>query len=293
MIALVVAALLATAATDRLVDAGGVTLHIRCAGDRRAGAPLVVLEAGAGNSANTWRDVLTPIAQFARVCAYDRQGLGTSGRTAAPPSGIEAVETLHALLRAADERPPLVMAGHSYGGMLVRLYATRYPSEVAGLILVDSSHEQQLTRFATLPPPPAASTPPALLASINPETIDLAGTSAELAKAPWRANIPLVVLSRGLWFKTPTPSADPSAAARLTIWQELHRELATRSPQAELVVAKNSGHYIQNDEPTLVIEAVRRVVQKAASGDAREVVGDFLARLIAQRDRDMGSRIGA
>jgi pimeloyl-ACP methyl ester carboxylesterase len=253
------AAPLQTTAADRALDAGGVKLHIRCDGTRQPGVPLVVLEAGAGNSATTWRDVFAPIAQFARVCAYDRQGLGTSERTPAPQSGVAAVETLHALLSAAGERPPFVMAGHSYGGMLVRLYATTYPSEVRGLVLIDSSHEEQSKRFGALPAPPPSLVPQ----PVSPEHIDLAGTSAELAKAPWHADIPLVVLSRGLWFKTPPPSPDPQAEARLAIWQELHRELATRSPQAELIVAAHSGHYIQNDEPPLVIDAIRRVVAKA------------------------------
>ena len=132
----VIAALLALAAagtTDRLVDAGEVKLHIQCAGERQAGAPVVVLEAGAGNSANTWRDVVDPIAQFARVCAYDRQGMGTSEKTPKPQPFGDVVETLHALLGAGGERPPYVMAGHSYGGALVRLYAMRYPAEVTGL----------------------------------------------------------------------------------------------------------------------------------------------------------------
>src|SRR3954469_18554327 len=197
MIPVLAAAWLAVAVaapSDRLVDAAGVKLHIRCDGERAAGAPMVVLEAGAGNSAATWRDVAGPMAQFARVCAYDRQGLGSSERTPAPQSGVEAVETLHALLQAAGERPPFVMAGHSYGGMLVRLYAMRYRTEVAGLVLVDSSHEEQLQRFAALPAPAPSVVPQ----PVSPERIDLAGTSADLSKAPWRADIPLVVLSRAL-----------------------------------------------------------------------------------------------
>jgi pimeloyl-ACP methyl ester carboxylesterase len=261
-LAVTIAALSQTTATDRLVDAGGVKLHIQCDGVRQPGRPMVILEAGAGNSARTWRDVFAPIAQFARICAYDRQGLGSSERTPAPQSGVEAVETLRAMLQSAGEGPPYVMAGHSYGGMLVRLYAMRYPSEVTGLVLVDSSHEEQLKRFAVLPappPPPAGATPQ----PVSPERIDLAATSAELAKAPWRSNIPLVVLSRGLWFKTPPAAADPQAESRLTIWQQLQRELATRSPQAEHIVASKSGHYIQNDEPPLVIEAVRQVLARA------------------------------
>ena len=79
-----------------------------------------------------------------------------------------------------------------------------------------------------------------------------------MAKTAWRADIPLVVLTR-------TPPADPHEDPRGQIWQELQRELATRSPQGEQIVAKKSGHYIQNDEPTLVIDAVRRVVAKAAA----------------------------
>lgn len=252
MLALIASAALALASSDRLVAAGGVRLHIQCAGERAAGAPLVVLEAGAGNGAKTWRDVFDPIAQFARVCAYDRQGLGTSEATPKPQPFAEVVETLHALLGAAGERPPYVMAGHSYGGALVRLYAMRYPSEITGLVLIDSSHEDQVKRFAALPPPPAPPAPPAQMM----ETIDLPGMAAELGPARWQANIPLVVLTR-------TPNTGPLSDQRGEIWQELQRELATRSPQAEHIVATRSGHYVQNDEPALVIDTIRRVVKNA------------------------------
>jgi pimeloyl-ACP methyl ester carboxylesterase len=147
--------------------------------------------------------------------------------------------------------------------MIVRLYASRYPGEVAGLVLIDSSHEEQLKRFAALPPPPAPA--PASAATAAPsgprEQIDLEGMSAELAKEAWHGNIPLVVLTRS---KT-RPGSAPSTAddPRLQIWQELQRELATRSPHAEHIVAPNSGHYIHNDEPQLVVDAVHRVTNQA------------------------------
>ena len=260
---LVAAAALAAASApvDRLLDANGVQLHIVCAGER-AGKPLVVLEAGAGNGASTWNDVVGPIAQFARVCAYDRQNLGSSARVDAQPTAAGHVAALHALLDAAHEPPPYVMAGHSYGGMLVRLYASTFPAEVAGLVLVDSSHEDQIARFAVLAPSPAPATAP-----VRPrEQVDLPTASAQLSASPWRGDIPLVVLSRGLWLKTPPPTPDPLAAVRLGIWQDLHRELATRSARSELVVATKSGHYIQNDEPQIVIDAVRRVMESAMRG---------------------------
>jgi pimeloyl-ACP methyl ester carboxylesterase len=213
---------------------------------------MVVLEAGAGNDAKTWRDVLTPIAQFAHVCAYDRQGLGSSERTSGPQGIVDVVDTLHALLGSAAEPPPYVMAGHSWGGPLVRLYATRYPVEVRGMVLIDSSHEDQVKRFAALDADPTPADPP----RPGAEQIDLEGMAREMTKAPWHANIPLVVLTHAPLNDEP---GDPHGA----IWQELQRELATRSPQAEQIVAQRAGHYIQNQEPGLVIDAVRRVVAKA------------------------------
>ena len=248
-----------TPASDRLLDAAGVKIHIQCQGDRKAGAPLVLLEAGAGNSARTWRDVFAPIAQFARVCAYDRPGLGTSEQTPQPRLPLDIIATLHALLGKAGERAPYVMVGHSWGGEIVRLYAMQYPAEIVGLVLIDSSHEEQVKRFAAIAPaaPPGNGgrlgvTPPS---APPPEQADLVTMGAELSKKPWHANIPLVVLTR-------TPPADPQADPRGQVWQELQRELATRSPQGEQIVAQKSGHYVQNDEPALVIDAVRRVLRK-------------------------------
>ena len=261
---LALSAVLATAdatRVDRMIDVAGVALHIVCAGERQPRAPLVVLEAGAGNSAATWTDVIGPIAQSARVCAYDRQNLGSSQQVEAQLTGAGHAAALHALLEAADEPPPYVMAGHSYGGMIVRLFAMNHPREVAGIVLVDSSHEEQLARFSILPAPPPALPP----GGASPrERINLVATSAELAVSPWHAEIPLIVPSRGLWLKTPPAVPDPLAYARLGIWQDLHRELATRSAQGEVIVATRSGHYIQNDEPQIVIDAVRRAIARTS-----------------------------
>src|SRR3954470_13384901 len=151
---------LQSSATDRMLTASGLQLHMRCEGNREAGAPLVLLEAGAGNSANTWRDVFSSIAGFARVCAYDRPGLGSSEPAPQPRAPMDIVATLHALLGKAGERPPYVMAGHSWGGQIVRLYATHYAAEVVGLVLIDSSHEDQVRRFAAVTPAGAATDAP-------------------------------------------------------------------------------------------------------------------------------------
>jgi pimeloyl-ACP methyl ester carboxylesterase len=243
---------------DRLVDVGRLTLHIRCAGERHAKTPIVVLEAGAGNGADTWRDTQTPIAALTRVCSYDRPGVGGSLPPPQSQSAVDTVETLHGLLQIAGEPGPYILVGHSYGGMIVRLYASRYAADVTGMILVDSAHEDQVRRFAAIPggPPPEATR----------EQIDMLGMSATLSERPWHASIPLVVLTRGR-MGPPSRAADPLFQALYRTWMDMQRDLASRSSRGEHIVATNSDHYIQNDEPSLVIDAVRRVVAAATPPD--------------------------
>lgn len=131
------------------VDLGGYRLHISCQGEKaHPGDPTVILEAaGLGECCLTWALVQPEVAWFARVCAYDRAGYGWSDASPRPRTAQVMVEELHALLAGADIQGPLVLAGHSFGGMLARLYAHRYPESVAGMVLVDSAHEEQFLRF--------------------------------------------------------------------------------------------------------------------------------------------------
>jgi pimeloyl-ACP methyl ester carboxylesterase len=247
---------MAPATPDQMVNVGGIQLHIRCTGERHADTPVVVLEAGAGNGTDTWRDTQTPISAFTRACSYDRPGIGTSAPVSQPQSAVDVVDTLHGLLQRAAEPGPYVLVGHSYGGMIVRLYASRYAADVTGIVLVDSAHEDQLRRFAAIPggPPPEATR----------EQIDMRGMSAALSAQPWHASIPLVVLTRG-HMGPPSRAADPLFQALYQAWMDMQRDLASRSPRGEHVVATNSDHYIQNEEPSIVIEAVRRVVAAATT----------------------------
>jgi pimeloyl-ACP methyl ester carboxylesterase len=121
----------------KLVDVGGWRLHLNCTGEARASQPTVILEAGSGDFSVEWSLVQPGVARFARVCSYDRAGDGWSELGPHPRTMHQIVYELHTLLDKAGVKPPLVLVGHSYGGLLVRLYASTYPAEVAGMVLVE------------------------------------------------------------------------------------------------------------------------------------------------------------
>ena len=129
----------------KMVDIGAARLHIYCQGDASEDAPTVVMEAA--EFSLSWASVQPEVAKFARVCTYDRAGLGWSDASPDPRTGVNIVRELHTLLEQASEKPPYLLVGHSKGGMYVRLFAQKYPHEVVGMVLVDSSHEEQETRF--------------------------------------------------------------------------------------------------------------------------------------------------
>jgi pimeloyl-ACP methyl ester carboxylesterase/predicted ester cyclase len=120
----------------QLVDVGPYRLHLECTGSR---GPSVILEPGGGGSAATMGWIAPAVARDSRVCVYDRAGRGWSDPAASPPDGAQIATDLHALLERAHVPGPYVLAGHSFGGLYVRTYAAKYPEEVAGLVLVDST----------------------------------------------------------------------------------------------------------------------------------------------------------
>lgn len=124
----------------RLVDVGGHRLYLECSG---TGSPTVVLVNGSGEHTPSWAWITPAVAQDTRVCTYDRAGQGWSEPAAHPQDGVEAAADLHRLLAAADVPGPHVLAGHSVGGVHGLVFAARYPADVAGVVLLDSSSPHQ------------------------------------------------------------------------------------------------------------------------------------------------------
>ena len=129
---------------DQMVDVDGIQMRLDCRG---TGSPTVVLEAGGQSWSTHWALVQDDVAEFTRVCSYDRAGSGWSESVKEDLSPQVAVEMLHALLKNGGERPPYLMVGHSFGGVFIRTYAAQYPDEVVGMVLVDSSHDEQYVRL--------------------------------------------------------------------------------------------------------------------------------------------------
>jgi pimeloyl-ACP methyl ester carboxylesterase len=306
----------------RLVDIGGYRLHLACEGE---GGPTVVMEAAIGETGLLWSLVQPAVAQTTRACVYDRAGLGWSEVSPKPRTAADMAEELRALLAAAAVPGPYVLVGHSFGGLLVRLYAARYPQEVAGLVLVDSAHEEQYRRVPTeirelvpqleeqtrqqleglkaliesgsldavmLPIPPglpaaAADTFRALVAAgpnhvetllAEQQAVQTIHAEVAAAKINSLGDLPLMVLSHG------QPMAMPGLAEEVNeaneqLWQQLQAELAALSSRGRLVVAHDSGHYIQLERPQLVIDAIAEVVTAARIGS-----GDPAARASAHKE---------
>jgi pimeloyl-ACP methyl ester carboxylesterase len=224
--------------------------------------------------------VVPGIAGSARVCAYERPGVAAltdgllrpsrSDPAAMPRSASDVVADLRALLRAAGVPGPYVLVGHSLGGLFVRLYAASYPDDVVGLVLVDAWSEE-LERLLT-PQQWAAYirlnylAPPELASYRDLETIDFAAASAEMRRAagarPLRP-LPLAVISHGVPFGISPDDLGFSPDALERAWSRAQYGLATLGPRARRMVAAESGHYIQLEQPELVIAAVREVVEAA------------------------------
>jgi pimeloyl-ACP methyl ester carboxylesterase len=230
-------------------------LYLHCEGERKG--PVVVLDAGLFRDSTDWHEVQPGIAQFTQVCSYDREGLGKSviDKNAEPEAECidEQVEDLRGLLKAAHIEPPYVLVGHSGGGVRVRRYTRDHTSDVAGLVFVDSAHEEQNWRFKAIDPS-SVQGPPA-----DPAKARCAGFLTDVGeRLIWHYDIPLVVLEHGVPLTFEGPLAAHTAEFNSAV-DAMAKDLISRSAKGQLRIAKKSGHDIMLDEPSLVVQAVRDV----------------------------------
>jgi pimeloyl-ACP methyl ester carboxylesterase len=255
-------------------DARGSYLYLLCVGH---GSPTVILEAGLGGDHRDWYWVQPEIARTTRVCSYDRSGLEFSQLAPKRATARAKVNDLHELLAAANVKGPYVLVGHSYGGMLVRVYADAYPRDVVGVVLLDSSHPDQANRsLAALPPRRPGEAQElrdlrtafrSLLHGPNPEGVDWKMSTDEARAAGPLGDKPLLVVTAGEEEWTgPTPLPGIDRRLKRT-WIAMQDELARQSTDSVHVIANYSPHFVMSNlgQPDLVIRAVRAVVTAAQS----------------------------
>jgi pimeloyl-ACP methyl ester carboxylesterase len=275
------------------VAVGGAQLHYQLVSVEHGG-PLVVLDSGLGSGAATWDAVAPRVAEFAPVLRFDRPGLGWSAPAPGPRTAERAVAELRALLEALALPGPYVLVGWSLAGLHARVFAAHYPDDVAGVVLLDASHEDQpellgapslwqrgllraaaalagvglarllgprLLRAAAL----QATTPAGRTRFLAPHNL-----AASRSRAEFRAMLAETAALAGVQAEAgavrdlfpPVPLVVASRATHDAHWLRLQRDLAQLSPTGRHVVAHGSRHLIPYDRPDIVVEAVRAIMQQ-------------------------------
>ena len=259
----------------QMVDVGGHRLHINCTG---TGSPTVVIDAGLGDWSTSWGFVQPQVAKITRVCTYDRAGMGWSEPGPLPRDAGQFAKELHALLHNANIPGPYILVGHSLGGLPVRVFTHDYPSEDAGVVLIDSMYPgqstyatqtQALSLFSVLARFGIArllARPLGLVAndspnedamfsrSVRPQSLqtfadEIQGIPDSLAQAgavESFGDLPLIVLSRGL---------DADAG-----WQAGQAGLSQLSSNSQHLTAEQSDHLIQLHQPGAAVAAISKMI---------------------------------
>ena len=274
--------LAATPPPGHLVDIGGYRLHLWCSGD---GAPVVILDAGLGATTAGWGFVQPEVARFTRVCSYDRAGMGYSDPGRSPRTARRIANELAELLVRGGIAGPVVLVGESIAGFNVRMFASDHPERAAGLVLVDASHEDDAHEVpATVRFVPLLSTIGAyrlLGVSFGQPIESLAPSVRQFARATMFRAAGYGAAANELIHIRETVSEVRSSRRRLTLpvlvvtgargadenWRRLQHDLVSLSERGCLITAQQSGHVVAVDQPEIIVEAIRTIVETARGHD--------------------------
>jgi len=253
-------------AVNEKIDVGGHKLYLKVMGE---GRPVVVLDSGLGGTSQAWGKIQSIVAGFAQVVSYDRAGLGQSEPGPAPRSANQIAKELYRLLKNAKIPSPYVLVGHSLGGIHILTFASLYPGEVAGLVFVDAKDgttfdawrdeldEEKYNELLSGFNNSYAKT----TGAVKDEWESLKNSIGKSEKLEGLPDVPVIVLSsirlseaEKQWGITPEVVQSSLGA---------HKRLAEQFPQGVLIKTDNSGHHIQDEEPELVVDSIRKVIDAA------------------------------
>jgi pimeloyl-ACP methyl ester carboxylesterase len=274
--------LAATPPPGSLVDIGGYRLHLWCTGN---GAPAVILDTGLGGTSADWGFVQPDVARFTRVCSYDRSGMGYSDPGPSPRTARRIAGELAELLVRSGLGQPVVLVGASIAGLYARVFVADYPERAAGLVLVDATHEDPphevpgVARFVPLLSTigvfrmldisfgqPIESLPPAVQPFARATSFRTAGyqaaadeiihiweSASQVSSSRRQLTVPVLVVT--------------GARGANENWRRLQRDQSSLSERGCLVIANDSGHVVPIDQPKVVVEAIRTVVETVRGHD--------------------------
>ena len=226
----------------------------------RKGTPSVLFLAGMGDNCETWNEVQNRIAEITTTFSYDRAGVGRSDAVSSPRTCRDLVQELFDLLRMIPVKPPFILVGHSFGGLVARLFASYYPDQVVGIVLVDAAVEYKELAYEKVLPKKLQATNRAYLENpmLNREKIDKLHSYKQIAEHSQLGNIPLSILTRGL----PDHKLDGWPQQEiLKIEHDLQVKMQRLSTVSSFKIAQNSRHYIHHDEPEIVIEEIEMMIK--------------------------------
>lgn len=269
----------AAAQETRTVSINNLAMQVRTGGIDRAG-PTIVLEAAFAERLSTWDSIFEQLTMLAPTFAYSRSGLGGSAYDGITPTPAHVAENLHLLLSAAGMKPPYLLVGHSWGGLLVRMFASQYPGEVKGMVYIDPTdlrtldeereyyreqgyvgqamieRKASLLRFRN----PDVGEAKALLEAVN-------GDFRDFRLLPALPDVPTAMLMSANFGPDPwrgSPCVPAVCQEALVKWR-IHwlRAMTAASSNATLTVATSLGHFMHIEEPPLAIGAIQRVLDAA------------------------------
>jgi pimeloyl-ACP methyl ester carboxylesterase len=248
--------------SPRLVDVGGHRLEVSVAG---TGKPVVILEAGLGQHRDHWLAIQDSLSTLTTVIAYSRAGYGASDPSPERRTPLQIVSELRALLRALGQDGPYVLVGHSLGGVYVRVFASRHPEEVVGLVLVDPTHERLDLEHSVLSP----TYWPDVWAVLDDYATEVGGGTRGEMEEFWSISrrgtlpeawplpdVPIVIITA----MTVDTSWAGGSEIGLRMRRRIHTELFEHMTRGVHIVTTESGHNVHDDQPGLLAQSIRWVV---------------------------------
>ncbi|MFO1446150.1 alpha/beta hydrolase [Bacillus sp. Bva_UNVM-123] len=226
----------------------------------RKGDLSVIFIAGLGDSCETWNEIQDRISQEASTLSYDRANIGKSQKAPVPRTCRDLVEELSELLLVLDLEPPYILVGHSFGGLIARLYASLYPRFISGIVLVDAAPEYKEFAYEKVLPEKLVAGNREYYENpmLNSEKIDKIQSYKQIVDHFQESDIPLSIITRGL---PDMGEGEWPSQEILEIEQRLQAEFLRLSTSSKQRIAGRSGHYIHHDEPEMVIDEIMAMLE--------------------------------